>query len=96
MGSRERITKEALSISIVVRRRARGGTAPFGWEVHGADTAEPLFVSPDRFTSMEAAYAAGQARLAEFIPKRTSPLEPTTNHRWRFRETSIGAFATLE
>jgi len=89
MAFRPRITKEALSISIVVRRRARAGAAPFGWEVHGADTAEPLHVSPDRFTSMEQAYWAGQARLAEFIPTRSTPAEGSSNHRWQFQEISI-------
>jgi hypothetical protein len=91
MAVRPRISKDALAISIVVRRRARAGAAPFGWEVHGADTAEPLHVSPDRFTSMEEAYGAGQARLAEFIPTRSSPAEGTSNHRWRPQEVSISA-----
>jgi hypothetical protein len=89
MFSRPRITKEALAISVVVRRRARGGIAPFGWEVHGADTAEPLHVSPDRFVSMEEAYGAGQARLAEFIPKRSMPAEANENHRWMDRNVDL-------
>jgi hypothetical protein len=29
---------------------------------------EPVYVSPEAFVSMEAAYRAGQARLAEFTP----------------------------
>jgi hypothetical protein len=90
MMSGPRITKEALSTSVVVRRRARAGGAPFGWEVHAADTAEPLHVSPDRFMSMEEAYGAGQARLAEFIPKRSNLSEPSTNHRWLSRAVAIG------
>jgi hypothetical protein len=91
MALRPRITKEALATSIVVRRRARAGTAPFGWEVHGADTAEPIHVSPERFTTMEAAYGAGQARLAEFIPKRSIIAELTQNSRWQSREVTLSA-----
>lgn len=87
MVSQPRISKEALALSVVVRRRARAGVAPFGWEVHGTDTAEPIHVSDDRFVSMEEAYGAGQARLAEFIPKRTRPPEPSDNHRWQSRAT---------
>jgi len=77
-----RITKEVLATSLLVRRVAVGA-APFRWEVHNADTVEPLHISPDRFASMEAAYRAGQARLAEFVPKRSVPTEPTGNHRWK-------------
>ena len=95
MAMLPRITKEALATSVVVRRRARAGLAPFGWEVHGADTAEPLHVSLDRFASMEAAYGAGQARLAEFIPKRSIMAEGTQNHRWLSREVSVGVSETV-
>jgi hypothetical protein len=90
MASQARISKEALSISVVVRRRARVGAAPFGWEVHGADTAEPLHVSPDRFTSMEEAYGAGKARLEEFIPKRSTSGDATGNQNWQSNEVEIG------
>jgi hypothetical protein len=62
-----RVTKEALAVSV---RRVRIGTTPFGWEVHYAAAAKPIHVSPETFRSMEAAYRAGQARLAEFIPQR--------------------------
>jgi hypothetical protein len=89
MAVAARISKEALAISIIVRRRARAGAAPFGWEVHGADTAEPLHISPDRFTSMEEAYGAGKARLDEFIPKRPSHPEGNTNHRWQSRAVDV-------
>jgi hypothetical protein len=73
-----RITKEALSVRIVVRR-AEVGAAPFRWEVYWEEGAEPIHVSPDRFRSMEAAYCAGQARLTEFIPKRSVPPEVMWN-----------------
>jgi hypothetical protein len=63
-----RVTREALAVSVVVRR-VRIGAAPFGWEVHYAAAAKPLHVSPETFRSMEAAYRAGQARLAEFVPQ---------------------------
>ncbi len=64
-----RVTKEALAVSVVVRR-IKIGAAPFGWEVHHAAAAKPIHASPETFRSMEAAYRAGQARLAEFIPQR--------------------------
>jgi hypothetical protein len=64
-----RVSKEALAISVVVRR-VRTGAAPFGWEVHHAAALKPIHVSSETFRSMEAAYRAGQARLAEFIPQR--------------------------
>jgi hypothetical protein len=62
-----RLSKEALSIRVVVRR-ARRGIAPFIWEINKDSMAEPVCISPDSFVSMEAAYQAGQARLAEFTP----------------------------
>jgi hypothetical protein len=90
-----RISREALGISVVVRRRDRAGAAPFGWEVHGADTAEPLHVSHDRFTSMEEAYGAGKAKLADFMPKRSSSMEIAEQHRWQLTEDGIGASDSL-
>jgi hypothetical protein len=66
-----RLTKEALSICVVVRR-AKSGTNPFLWEINGALTTEPIFVSPERFKSMEAAYRAGHARLPEFVTSARS------------------------
>ena len=67
-----RLTKEALSIRVVVRR-ARRGAAPFVWEITKDSMAEPVYISPEAFRSMEAAYQAGQARLAEFTPVRSLP-----------------------
>lgn len=52
-------------------RRIGLGAAPFTWEVHGEAMA-PIYVSADRYKSMDEAYEAGQARLAEFIPSRKS------------------------
>jgi hypothetical protein len=72
-----RLSKETLSVSIVVRR-AFVGMAPFRWEIHQAETAASIFVSSDRFRSMEAAHTAGMARLEEFIPANSSGPE-----RWR-------------
>jgi hypothetical protein len=66
-----RITSEALSVSVVVRR-VTVGSAPFAWEIHRAGATGPIHVSPDRFRGMEAAYKAGQARLDDFIPKRST------------------------
>ncbi len=62
-----RVSKEALSTRVVVRR-ARRGIAPFVWEINTDSRAEPVCVSSDAFVNMEAAYQAGQARLAEFTP----------------------------
>lgn len=62
-----RITKEELCIKVVVRR-VRRGAAPFVWEINAENLAEPIYVSPDGFCSMEEAYRAGRARLPEFIP----------------------------
>ncbi|HEX2942123.1 MAG TPA: hypothetical protein VHO91_13835 [Rhodopila sp.] len=64
-----RVTKEELSVRVVVRRVARGA-APFAWEVHQTDLPRPLYVSPERFRSMEAAYGAGRAMLPMFVPPR--------------------------
>ena len=69
-----RLTKEALSTKVVIRRVDRSAT-PFSWEVYREERADPLYVSPDRFGSMEAAYQAGQARLTEFVPQWSMPLE---------------------
>jgi hypothetical protein len=78
-----RISKEALAVTIVVRR-VGVGAACFGWEVHH-DTLGVLHVAPDRFNSMEAAYKAGTARLAEFVPRRSLPPGMTEN---RLRRSS--------
>jgi len=59
---------ETLFTQVFVRRISVG-PAPFTWEVHG-DAITPIYVSADRYKSMDAAYAAGRARLAEFIPSR--------------------------
>jgi hypothetical protein len=64
-----RISKEALALSVVVRRVHIGAT-PFGWEVHRTGASRPVQVSAERFRSMEAAYQAGQACLTDLIVKR--------------------------
>jgi hypothetical protein len=92
MAFTSRISKEALSTSVVVRRQSRAGAAPFGWEVHAADTAEPIHISPDRFISMAEAYGAGQARLPDFIAQRSIRSEPSSNHSWQSLESAGGAF----
>lgn len=63
---------DALVMRVFVRRTGIG-VAPFTWEVHG-NGITPIHVSGDRYKSMDAAYKAGQARLAEFIPSRKSKL----------------------
>lgn len=72
-----RVSKEALALSIVVRR-VRVGANPFSWEVHRAGTTAPVQVSTEGFRSMEAAYQAGKACLAAFITKRLPPSLETT------------------
>jgi len=64
-----RVSKEALALSVVVRRVHVGAT-PFGWEVHRAGVPRLVQVSVARFRSMEAAYQAGQACLTDLIAKR--------------------------
>jgi hypothetical protein len=66
-----RLSKEALSIKVVVRRTRRGAT-PFVWEINRDSMSEPVFVSSETFVSMEEAFRAGHARLAEFTPVRGS------------------------
>ena len=58
----------------------------------GEETYEPCYVSPDRFVSMEAAYQAGQAKLAEFQKPMRS--EYPRNNRWRLRPTGQDVHAT--
>ncbi len=48
-----RLSKEALSTRVVVRR-ARRGAAPFIWEINTDSMAEPVCVSPEAYGSMEA------------------------------------------
>jgi hypothetical protein len=74
-----RLSKEALSIKVVVRRARRGAT-PFIWEINRDSMVEPVYVSSDAFVSMEAAFKAGQARLAEFVPSRRAMAEVADNH----------------
>jgi hypothetical protein len=71
-GRGERITRESLTVRVIVRRVARGA-APFAWEVHRTDMERLVHASPARFGSMDAAYMAGAARLVDFIQKRSAP-----------------------
>jgi hypothetical protein len=84
-----RISKEALAVTIVVRRIGIGAGC-FGWEVHHA-TLGVLHTAPDRFSSMEAAYKAGTARLAEFVPKRSLPPGVTENRLRRSHQVGHAA-----
>ena len=62
-----------LDCKLIVQRVATGST-PYGWEVRGADGITLVYVSTDRFRSMEAAYKAGKAWLAT-QPGRRKPGE---------------------
>ncbi len=83
MASPMRISEAALSIRVVVHR-IKTGAAPFRWEIHG-DAPEPIYASPAEFTGIDAAFRAGQARLAEFMPKRSMAPGDTENRRWHAR-----------
>ncbi len=87
------MSTDDLYTKVLVRRVGVGAT-PFTWEVIGANAGTPLYVSPDRFRSMEEAYSAGQKRLVEFLPsnrvKRKNPLvwqastsEIMANDKWQ-------------
>jgi hypothetical protein len=80
-----RLTKEELSIRVVVRRVGRGPT-PFVWSINKGNMAEPIYISPNGFGSMEAAFRAGQARLSEFIPTKARP-GMSDNEFWQSRRT---------
>lgn len=85
-----RITREALSVCVVVRR-VGVGAAPFAWAVQRTDTDTLAYASSDRFRSMEAAYRAGQDRLADFIPKRSPPPGVTENRLWLSSQVGLDA-----
>ncbi len=85
-----RTPTEALFTRVVVRR-VRVGAKPFRWEIHGADTLEVMYASPDYFGSMEAAYNAGQARLKDFLPTPKSRPGMTENRFWRSRQNAQNA-----
>ena len=59
-----RTARNAFDYSVVVRRVGTGST-PFRWEVQAADGIVPVQVSSERFRSMQTAYEAGQAWLAD-------------------------------
>ena len=65
------LSKDELNLKVVVRRVATGA-APYGWELHSGDLIAPIHVSRARFCSMEAAFKAGQAGLAEHVAARQS------------------------
>ena len=69
VGTGLRLSKDELNLKVVVRRVATGA-APYGWELHSGDMVTPIHVSRARFRSMEAAFKAGQAGLAEHVAAR--------------------------
>jgi hypothetical protein len=50
------------------------------WEINKDSMTEPVYVSPEAFVSMEAAFRAGQARLADFTPPQRPKLDPAWPH----------------
>ncbi len=89
-----RVSREALLVSIVVRR-VGVGAAPFGWAVQRTDTEALIHASSDRFASMEAAYKAGQSRLADFIPRRSRPPGVTEHREWQSSQVGAGAYESV-
>lgn len=64
-----RLRRDELNYHLAIRRVALG-SKPFRWEVHGTETVTPLRHSTELFSSMEAAYHAGQGGLREFLLDR--------------------------
>lgn len=64
-----RLRRDELSYHLAIRRVALG-SKPFRWEVHGMETVTPLRHSAELYSSMEAAYLAGQGGLREFLLDR--------------------------
>jgi hypothetical protein len=92
-----RLSKDELNLKVVVRRVATG-VAPYGWELHSGDVITPIQVSRTRFRSMEAAFKAGQAGLAEHVAARQStrrnrplPRAMANSQRPLFRPSSASA-----
>jgi hypothetical protein len=61
-----RVKKAEIAFWIAVRR-AGYGAKPFRWEIHGAETAEPVQLSDEKFPTMDMAWRAGQLTLREFL-----------------------------
>ncbi len=70
-----RISKEALSTRVVVRR-ARRGAAPFVWEINKDTMSEPVYVSPEAFVTMEAAFVAGQSQTRRVYAAADTDAQP--------------------
>lgn len=54
----------------MVVRRVATGSIPFTWELRNGDSVTPVQVSLQRFRSMQDAYVAGQAGLADYLSQR--------------------------
>jgi hypothetical protein len=76
----KRLSRDAISSTVVVRRVWRGAT-PFRWEIYKAEMAEPVHVSAVGFSSMEAAYTSGRAMLAQMLlAQRPAARMPQPEH----------------
>ncbi len=64
-----RVQRKELAYWIAVRR-AGFGSKPFRWEIHGAETAEPVQLSDEKFPSMDMAWRVGQTNLQAFLQTR--------------------------
>jgi hypothetical protein len=62
----KRLSRDAISTTVVVRRVWRGAS-PFRWEIYKAEMAEPVHVSAVGFSSMEAAYKSGHAMMTQML-----------------------------
>ncbi len=76
-----RISKEALALSVLVRR-VRVGATPFGWEIRRDGADNPIYASDDRYVSMDAAYQAGHAKLSKFVARREMPSGVGVDRPW--------------
>ncbi len=77
----KRLSRDAISTTVVVRRVWRGAT-PFRWEIYKAEMAEPIHVSAVGFSSMEAAYSSGRAMLTQMLLAQRPAARMPEPDRW--------------
>ena len=66
-------------MSRVLVRRARRGAAPFVWEITKDTMSEPVFISPEAFVTMEAAFVAGSPNSPS-LRRRNLDAQPIESH----------------
>ena len=88
-----RLSKEALGTSVCRSSRLDRCNALSSGRCAEVTPGRPSYVSSDRFRSMHDAYLAGQARLPEFLPKRSMPPGVTKNREWQSSQIGPGVGA---